>query len=312
MTVIDEKVYRKIKDLNPDELIAPGSPLCAGCGGLEGFRLAAKVLGDNLVCANAAGCFTLLSIFPFSPLHGSWLYTSMSAPTAAAQGIRDALDIRMEKYGLPATEDVQVMVIAGDGSTYDMGLAPTSAAIHRGLDFIYFCYDNQGYGNTGFQWSASSPYGSRTQTSPNTGEHPAGTERPPKDIFEIWRAHNPAYLATVSPREPMDLSNKFAKAKNIKGPRLFVCLAPCPTGWGFDPKDSHAIARLAVDTGLFPLKEWIAGGDVVHTKIPRKRAPVEAFLITQKRFRHLFEPERRDGIIRRIQENVDRYWSRYE
>ncbi|MCA9484419.1 MAG: hypothetical protein KC553_11860 [Nitrospina sp.] len=311
MTDATDKTYRKIKDLPLEEEVAPGSPLCAGCGGLEGLRLAEKVLGHNVVYSNAAGCFTLMSIFPFNPLRGSWLYTTMSAPTATSQGIRDALDIRKNKYGMPESEDLQVMVIAGDGSTYDMGLSPTSAAIHRKLDFIYFCYDNQGYGNTGFQLSASSPYGSHTQTAPPALEHPAGAEQESKDIFEIWKAHNPVYLATVTPREPVDLANKFAKAKTLKGPRLFICLAPCPTGWGFDPSLMHQIAKLAVDTGIFPVREYFEG-KVTHTKIPRKRVPVEKYLELQQRFRHLFEPKRQDEIIAHIQQKVDDYWKPYE
>lgn len=311
MTPQEEKAYRKIKELDVEEHVAPGSPLCAGCGGLEGLRLAEKVLGDNVVYSNAAGCFTLMSIYPFNPLKGSWLYTTMSAPAATSQGIRDALDIRKQKYGLPENEDLQVMVIAGDGSTFDMGLSPTSAAIHRGLDFIYFCYDNQGYGNTGFQLSAASPFGSATQTAPPTPLHPAGSEQEPKDLFEIWKAHKPVYLATVTPREPVDLANKFAKAKKLHGPRLFICLAPCPTGWGFDPSQMHRVAKLAVDTGIFPVKEYFEG-KVVHTRVPRKRLPVEKFLETQKRFRHLFEPERRDDIIAHIQNRVDAYWANYE
>jgi pyruvate ferredoxin oxidoreductase beta subunit len=303
--------YKKIKDLNPNENVAPGTPVCAGCGGIEGLRLAQKVLGENVLFVNAAGCFTLLSVFPFTPTNGSWLYTSMSSPSAASQGVRDALDIRMRKYGLPENEDLQVVVVAGDGSTCDIGLSPTSAAIHRRLDFIYFCYDNGGYGNTGFQWSASTPYGSSTQTAPSTKEHPSGAELAPKDLFEIWRAHNPAYLATVSPREPIDLSNKFEKARAIKGPRMFICMAPCPTGWGFDPKNTHVVARLAVETGIFPLKEFV-DGKIIHNKVPRKRLPVEKFLETQKRFAHLFAPERRDDIIAVIQKNVDSYWEKYE
>lgn len=303
--------YKKIKQLNPAELVAPGSPICAGCGGLEGLRLAMKVLGENVVIANAAGCLTLLSVYPFSPTQGSWLYTTMSAPVPAAQGIRDALDIRMACRGLPKSEDMQVMVVAGDGSTNDMGLSPTSAAIHRGLDFIYFCYDNEAYGNTGFQLAGSSPYGGATTTAPSAELHPSGSELNKKNLFDIWMAHNPPYLATVSPREPIDLSNKFAKAKGMKGPRLFICMSPCPTGWGYDPKESALMAKLAVDTGIFPLKEYV-DGEVTHTKVPRKRVPVEKYLERQKRFRHLFHPEKREDIIAHIQKNVDRYWGSYE
>lgn len=310
MTILIEPI-KKIKELSKNEPMAPGSPLCAGCGGLETLRLAQKELGNNLLYSNAAGCFTLLSVYPFTPFQGSWLYTSMSAPVAAAQGVRDALDIRLEKKAITPDDDLQVMVVAGDGSTYDMGLSVTSAAIHRGLDFFYFCYDNEGYGNTGFQCAGSTPYGSMTQTTPPTLIHPSGSEIGKKDLFAIWMAHNPVYLATVSPREPLDLTNKFRTAKGLKGPRLFIGLAACPTGWGFDPKEMHVIAKLAVDTGIFPLKEYM-NGELKHTKIPRKRLPVEQYLERQKRFRHLFAPERRDDIIGAIQANVNKYWERYE
>ena len=128
-----------------------------------------------------------------------------------------------------------------------------------------------------------------------------------KDLFEIWKSQRPPYIATVSPREPIDLSTKFAKAKTLKGPRLFICLSPCPTGWGFDPKETHLIAKLAVDTGIFPLKEYV-DEQVIHTRVPRKRIPVENYLERQKRFRHLFLPKRQDKILQKIQDGVDHYW----
>ncbi len=310
ISIDNNKEYKKFGDLDPREVLEPGTALCAGCGGLEGLRLAMKTLGDNTLMCNAAGCMTLLSFYPFTPTHGSWLYTTMGGPVPAAQGIRDALDIRLGEFGLDAKENLQVMVVAGDGSTNDMGLGPTSAALHRGLDFTYFCYDNEAYGNTGFQLSGASPYGGATQTSPPTEGHPSGADLKKKDLFELWKTQNPTYMATVSPREPFDLANKFEKAKGLKGPRLFICLAPCPTGWGFDPKETHHIAKLAVDTGIFPLKEY-QDGEVVHTKVPRKRVPVEEYLKLQKRFRHLFDPERQDDLINQIQKNVDQYWEHY-
>ena len=308
---ISTGIHKKIKDLHSHEAVAPGTGLCAGCGGLEGLRMALKELGDDFLICNAAGCFTLLSIYPFTPLQGSWLYTTMGGPVPAAQGIRDALDIRMRFRGLEEKENLKVIVIAGDGSSNDIGLGATSAAIHRGLDFIYFCYDNEAYGNTGFQLSAASPYGSATQTSPSTEEHETGAEINKKDLFEIWKAQKPVYLATVSPREPIDLANKFSRANDLKGPRMFICMSPCPTGWGFEPKEAALIAKLAVDTGIFPVKEYFEG-QVVHTVRPRKRLPVEKFLERQKRFHHLFEPHRQDETIRQIQKGVDDYWRQYE
>ncbi|MFQ5932862.1 MAG: thiamine pyrophosphate-dependent enzyme [Nitrospiraceae bacterium] len=300
------ETFKKIKQLPKEEYILPGTSLCAGCGGLVALRLAAKVLGDNVVYVNAAGCFTMMAVHPFTPFRGSWLYTTMASAPAGAQGIRDALDILIAKGRLPEDEDLKVVVVAGDGATYDMALAATSGAIDRKLDFYYFCYDNEAYGNTGMQSSSATPFGARTATSPCTVQHPAGAEQEKKDIFEIWRAHQPPYLATVSPRHPLDLVEKFARATRYRGPKLFLALSPCPTGWGYDPAQTAQVARLAVETGLWPLKEAIHG-QVTHTYVPKLK-PIEDYLRLQARFRHLFEPTRQEEAIRHIEERVAAYW----
>lgn len=302
------ETYGTIKQLPLEEQILPGTSLCAGCGGLETLRLAAKVLGEHVIFVNAAGCLTLLATYPLTPFRGSWLYTTMGSAPAGAQGIRDALDVLIAKRRLSKDEDLKVVVLAGDGTTCDMALSATSAAISRNLDFYYFCYDNEAYANTGFQFSSATPYGARTATSPCSLRHPTGAVREKKDIFEIWRAHRPPYLATLSARYPLDLAEKLARASRVTGPKLFVALAPCPTGWGFDPFQSSEVARLAVETGLWPLKEAVQG-EVVHTYVPKRR-PVEEYLTRQERFRHLFEPMRQEAAIAHIQERVDMYWRR--
>src|SRR5581483_9656292 len=218
-----------------------------------------------------------------------WLYTTMASAPAGAQGIRDALDILIAKGRLAADEDLQVVVLAGDGATLDIGLSAMSAAIHRQLDFFYLCYDNEAFGNTGFQMSASSPFGSQTATTAASSAHAAGTLQHKKDLFEIWRAHRPAYAATVSPADPVDLAEKVRRSLQYPGPKLFTSFASCPTGWGFDPSQGYHIARLALDTGIWPLKEAVHG-TTRHTFIPDRRRPIEEYLCTQKRFRHLFEP----------------------
>jgi pyruvate ferredoxin oxidoreductase beta subunit len=300
------ETFKKIKQIPREEYILPGTQLCAGCGGLEALRLASKVLGDHVVYINAAGCFTSLAVYPFTPFNASWLYTTMGSAPAGAQGVRDALDVLIAKGRLPREEDVKVVVLAGDGSTYDMALSSTSGAITRKLDFYYFCYDNEAYGNTGAQLSSATPYGARTTTSPCSVQHPAATIQEKKDIFEIWRAHRPPYIATVSPRYPLDLAEKFARAAEHGGPKLFLSFAACPPGWLFDPAQTPEVAKLAVETGIWPLKEAVQG-EVVHTYVP-KRHPVEEYLTAQGRFRHLFEPVRQDAALRHIQEQVDRYW----
>jgi pyruvate ferredoxin oxidoreductase beta subunit len=300
--------YRKLKDLPREEFILPGTAACAGCGGLEALRLAAKILGDRVVYVNAAGCFTLLAVFPYTPFRGAWLYTTMASAPAGAQGVRDALDVLIARGKVRPEDDVQVVVVAGDGSSYDMALTATSGAIWRNLDFWYFCYDNESYGNTGVQMSSATPYAARTRTTPVTGRSPAGMAQERKDLFAIWRAHRPAYVATVSPRYPVDLARKFERAKGLRGPKLILAAAPCPTGWEFDPARTIDYARLQVETGVFPLKEAVGDGPVVHTVVPGRRRPVEEYLAGQGRFRHLFEPARQDEAIAHIQAGVDRYW----
>lgn len=298
-----EALLRSMKDLPSTHLLGTGTPMCAGCGGLQAIHEVYDLLGAKTVFVNAAGCMTLLSTYPFTPFRGGWLYTSMASASAGAQGVRDALDILVRKGRLAPEEDMTAVVLAGDGSSYGMGLSATSSAIERGLDFLYLCYDNEGYGNTGQQASGATPHGAQTSTTPR------GFGGWKKDLFAIWVAHRPAYAATVIGAEPLDLAKKIERAMSMEGPRLIHALAPCPTGWGFDAKDCVEIGRLAVRTGVFPLKEYV-DGSIVHTKIPHPRQPVDEYLRAQGRFRHLFEPVRDDARIAEIQHGVDDYWRR--
>lgn len=300
---MSETVFKRMRDLPSTHLLGSGTPMCAGCGGLEAIHEIYDVLGPDTVFVNAAGCMTLLAVYPFTPFRGSWLYSAMASAPAGAQGIRDALDILLEKGRMAPEEDLQAVVLTGDGTAYGMGLSATSGAIDRGLDFLYICYDNEGYGNTGQQFSEATPHAARTSTS----KGPRGYPGYKKDLFAIWAAHGPAYVATVIGSEPLDLARKIETAKSTKGPRLVIALAPCPTGWDYDPRDSAEIGTLAVRTGVWPLKEY-RDGKVVHTKTPHPRRPVEEYLSRQGRFRHLFEPERRDDLLQEIQARVDAYW----
>ena len=296
-------VFKRMKDLPSTHLLGTGTPMCAGCGGLEALQQVYDVLGPKTVFVNAAGCMTLLSVYPFTPFRGSWLYTAMASAPAGAQGVRDALDILLEQKRMKREEDLDVVVLTGDGAAYGMGLSATSGAIERDLDFLYLCYDNEGYGNTGQQFSGATPHAARTATS----KGPRGFTGYKKDLFSIWAAHKPAYVATVIGSEPLDLVRKIEKARQLKGPRLIIALAPCPPGWDFDPRESADIGKLAVTTGVWPLKEYV-DGEVVHTKIPRSPSPVEEYLKKQGRFAHLFAPERNEELLQEIQTRVDNYW----
>ncbi|MEA2093303.1 MAG: thiamine pyrophosphate-dependent enzyme [Pseudomonadota bacterium] len=229
-----ESLFKRMKDLPSTHLLGTGTPMCAGCGALEALHEIYDVLGPRTVFVNAAGCMTLLAVYPFTPFRGSWLYTAMASAPAGAQGIRDALDILIGQKRLQAGEDLDVVVLTGDGAAYGMGLSSTSGAIERGLDFLYICYDNEGYGNTGQQFSGATPHAARTATS----KGPRGFAGYKKDLFSIWAAHKPAYVATVIGSEPLDLVRKIEKARQLKGPRLIIALAPCPPGWDYDPSES--------------------------------------------------------------------------
>jgi len=298
---------QRMKDLPSTHLLGTGSAMCAGCGGLMSLHEVYDVLGSRTVFVNAAGCMTLLSIYPFTPFRGSWLYTAMASAPAGAQGVRDALDILIEKRRIKPEEDLSTVVLTGDGAAYGMGLSATSAAIDRNLDFLYLCYDNEGYGNTGQQYSPATPHAAKTATSRGSRGYPGYK----KDLFAIWAAHRPVYVATVIGAEPLDLAKKVEKAGSLKGPRLILALAPCPPGWEYDPQDSVEIGRLAVKTGVWPLKEYV-DGQVVHTHVPHPRLPVEDYLKKQGRFRHLFEPARNEPLLAEIQARVDAYWAGVE
>ena len=300
---MNETVIRRMKDLPSTHLLGAGTSMCAGCGGLEVLHQVYDLLGRRTVFVNAAGCMTLLATYPFTPFRGGWLYTSMASASAGAQGVRDALDILLAKGRIAGEEDMTVVVLAGDGSTYGMGLSALSSAIERGLDFLYLCYDNEGYGNTGQQYSGATPHGARTATSVR------GYAGEKKDLFAILAAHRPAYAATVAAAEPLDLAKKVEKAARMKGPRVILALAPCPTGWDFDPGNAVEIGRLAVNSGAWPLKEY-CDGQVVHTKVPHPRVPLETYLKTQGRFAHLFEPRRVESPLAEMQAKVDAYWAR--
>jgi pyruvate ferredoxin oxidoreductase beta subunit len=301
---MNTKNPNRSKPLPSVHLLGTGTPMCAGCGGLEAVHEVYDILGAKTVFVNAAGCLTLLATYPFTPFRGSWLYTAMASAPAGAQGVRDALDVLLAKGRMAPEEDLEVVVLTGDGAAYGMGLSATSSAMERGLNFLYLCYDNEGFGNTGQQYSEATPHAAHTATSLGR----AGFTGYKKDLFAIWTAHRPAYAATVVGAEPLDLSRKIEKAKNLKGPRLILTLAPCPPGWGFDPKEAVEIGRLAVKTGVWPLKEYV-DGQVTHTRIPHPRLPVEEYLKRQGRFAHLFHPERHEALIAEIQANVDAYWA---
>ncbi|RLI10082.1 pyruvate synthase subunit beta [Candidatus Bathyarchaeota archaeon] len=288
-----------IKELPKEEYLLKGNTACAGCGAAISLRLLFKALGNKVILVVPACC---TSVIP-----GPFPYTSFAVPVqnilfeatgATASGVVAALRQR-------GIKDVTVVGWAGDGGTFDIGIQALSGAAERGTDFIYICYDNEAYGNTGVQRSGATPYGAWTTTTPS------GKKERKKRITMIMAAHRIPYVATACPSYPMDFINKLRKAKEMKGTRFIHILSPCPTGWRYDTSKTIEIGRLAVQTGMWVLFEIENGKFKLNPPSSglvdkAKRKPVREYLKLQGRFRNLTESD-----IEKIQRMVDEDWEQY-
>lgn len=270
-----------IRDLLPQrELLASGHLACPGCGGALAMRLVLKEMGPDTIVVLPACCWSIIAgPFPQSSLGVPLYHTAFETGAAVASGVRAALDMRGDT-------DTTVMVWAGDGGTFDIGLQALSGAAERNENIIYFCYDNEAYMNTGIQRSSATPLGAWTSTTP--AQQPQSTAK--KDMLAIMAAHRIPYAATASVAYPVDLLEKVRKAKAVSGTRFIHILAPCPPGWKFSDERSIELARLAVRSRVFPLVEVVNGTDWRFTLEPEP-ASLETYVQAQGRFRHLTEQQ---------------------
>ena len=286
-----------VLELPEEEFIYPGTRACAGCSMALIYRIALKALGKDTIITVPASCLTVLhGMQGFCTTKVSVLHTPFATTGASASGIVASL----EEKGLD--KDINVVAFAGDGGTVDIGIQSLSGAVERGTNFIFACYDNEAYMNTGVQRSGSTPPGAFSTTTPD------GKTGYKKNMPKILEAHGAPYVATAISSYPLDLYEKFSKAKNIYGPKYIHILAPCPPGWGYEPKDSIKIGRLAVQTGFWPLYEVIEGKfqlskDSKRYLDPSKRKPIEEYLTIQKRFRNISEE-----IIVNYREYINNLW----
>nr|MBC7245311.1 pyruvate synthase subunit beta [Chloroflexota bacterium] len=282
-------------DVPEQELMTPGHVACPGCGAPMAVRYALKALGENTVVIIVASCWSIIAgPFPYTAVQVPLLHTLFATGGSVASGVKAGLEACGYK-------DTTVLTVAGDGGTFDIGIQALSAAVERNEDFIYMCYDNEAYMNTGIQRSSATPWGAWTTTTPV--KHPK--EQPKKDMVAIMAAHRIPYTATATVAYPEDLIRKVKKAKDIRGSKFLHVLSPCPSGWKSEPAQSVLLSRLAVQSCVFPLYEVEHGGKYTITVWPREKVPVERYLRLQGRFAHL-KPED----LRYIQENVDREWER--
>jgi pyruvate ferredoxin oxidoreductase beta subunit len=285
--------------------LAGGHALCQGCG----IPLVVRTVLDSIktpkVVINATGCLEVATTrYPTTAWNVPWIHVAFENAAATASGVESAYRA-LRKRG-KVEEELTFVVFAGDGGTYDIGLQALSGALERGHRFVFVCYDNEAYMNTGIQRSSATPFGAGTTTSPPGGESFGKAQRR-KDMTAIAVAHRIPYAAQAAGAFWHDLSVKAEKAATADGPAFLNVLSDCPLGWGHDARLGPQIGRLAVETRFWPLYE-VAEGRYRLTHDVERPKPIEDWLRPQARFRHLFRPENA-AVLKEIQRQVDEDWA---
>ncbi|MDD4356839.1 MAG: thiamine pyrophosphate-dependent enzyme [Smithellaceae bacterium] len=294
------QVKTTILSLPTEELVHPGTRACTGCGLAIAYRVGLKALGKDTMLVVPPSCLTVLQgLFPVASTKLPCLNVTFASTAAAATGILATLKTQGNSH-------TTVAAWAGDGGTGDIGLQALSGAAERGDNFIYFCYDNEGYMNTGAQRSGTTPIGAITANTPFKGKL-----QQKKDVPAIMAAHKLSYVAACSAAYPLDLYDKIKNCMHLPGTKYFHIHIPCPPGWGYDPRNGIKIGRLAVETGYYDLYEIVNGEfklTAASEKLVEKRklVPVHEYFRTQSRFRLLT-----DSQIADIQQKIDEKWAGY-
>ena len=288
--------------------LTSGHRACQGCGEALGARYALdaamRATQGRLVAANATGCLEVFSTpFPESSWQLPWIHSLFGNAPAVATGIAAALKAK-------GRTDVRVVGQGGDGATVDIGFGCLSGMFERGDDVLYICYDNEAYMNTGVQRSGATPPAARTATTKPVGAEPGNVFGQGKSVPLIAMAHEIPYVATATVADLRDIEAKVARAMELHGARYIHILVTCPLGWGCGSADSVKVARLAKETGLFPVFE-AEDGEVTSVLKIRHRAPVEEYLKLQKRYAHLFANGGRPDVIAALQARADRNIKRF-
>jgi len=277
-----------------ESLFVSGHTACPGCGQAIAAKLIVNTAGPNTIVCNATGCLEVFStLWPYSAWKIPWIHSLFENAAAVASGVESALKAL-------GKESINVLAFAGDGGTADIGLQALSGMLERGHNVLFVCFDNEAYMNTGIQRSGLTPTGASTTTSPS-GKVWHGNQRPKKNVVGICASHLIPYAASASVGFPQDLIRKVKKALQIKGPKYIQVHVPCPLGWGFSSDKTLEIAKLAVQTGLYPLVEYENGKLINVYKIKDKK-PVEEYLAPQRRFKHILKDKR---LIEEIQKIAD-------
>ena len=300
--------------VNRSNSLTSGHRACQGCGEALGARYAVDAaiiaVNGNLAAANATGCLEVFSTpYPETSWQLPWFHSLFGNTAAVATGMAAAFRTRAKKAGL--SEATRVIAMGGDGGTTDIGFGCLSGMFERNDDVLYICYDNEAYMNTGVQRSSATPPTARTATTMPVGEEKGNVWSQGKNVPLIAMAHGIPYVATATVADLHDLERKVARAMSFKGARYIHILVPCPLGWGAASGLTVTLARLAYQTGLFPVFE-AEYGKVTGVKKIRHRAPVDEYLKPQKRFAHLFGKNADEAALQRLQRLCDANVAQYE
>lgn len=277
------------KNMPKFEALSSGHRACQGCAEVLALRQALKALDDNVIVVSATGCMEVITTpYPQTAWNLPWMHVAFENASAVGSGVIAARKALAKKNKIE-NNDTKVVIMGGDGATADIGFQSLSGALERGHDFIYLCFDNEAYMNTGIQRSSATPHCAWTTTSP-IGEVQGGKAEYKKDLPGIVAQHNIPYVATTTPAHPIDLMSKVRKAASMPGPAFVHILSPCPTGWRMQSQDIIKVAKYAVETRVYPLFEVI-GGRYKLGKNMRRPKPVLEYLKLQGRFKHLTSKE---------------------
>lgn len=299
--------YNFKAEMNKPERLAPGHRMCAGCGGTIAVRAVLRALheGDKAVIGNATGCLEVSTfMYPYTSYEDSYIHNAFENAGATMGGVETAYNVLKRKGKIK--DDYKFITFGGDGGTYDIGLQSLSGAMERNHDFVYVCYDNGAYMNTGIQRSSATPMYADTTTTP-VGSQSNGKMQNRKDLAAIIAAHDVPYVGQSTLLGNFkDLHTKAEKAIYTEGACFLNIMAPCPRGWRYPTEDIMEICKLGVETCYWPLFEVDHGKWILNYE-PKKKLPIEDFLRPQGRFKHLFKKGNEDLLVQ-FQEEVDRRW----
>ncbi len=305
---------KPIKDLTqlPTKLTS-GHRLCAGCAESIIARQVLMATDKPIVAANATGCFEVsTTIFPYSAWNIPWVHTAFANGAATGAGVEAAYQALRRRGKI--NEEMRFVTFGGDGGTYDIGFQALSGMAERGQQLMYVCFNNEAYMNTGIQRSGATGFGASTTTSP-AGTVQQGKTEYPKDLTMIMAAHDIPYVAQVSPHNWRDLISKCEKGFECGGPAFINAVSPCPRGWRFASEDTINMAKLAVETCVWPLYEVVDGKYALTAESLKiangvmEKKPVEEWFKAQGRYKHMLKPENAD-LVKGVQAELDRKWDR--